>query len=690
MHLRVNGDQVVVAHRGRVLIRHQADKPWLCVGRGSATYDMHKGNFTIEDSLAEKVPLSKLEAYAEGLSDEVTSVRLVASGRGGVTVCADVSLDRHGDVVVVFSPCPQDASGTSVEAWNRWWIRVPSEPGEAVFGCGEQFSHLNLRGRRFPLWVSEQGVGRNKKTYETFLADTHEGAGGDYYTTYFPQPTFVSSQKYYFHVETSGYSVFDFRDKDAHQIEIWGAPPSVRIGVDETFAGVLERLTAYMGRQPELPEWVYDGVWLGLQGGTDVVDAKLRRARNAGVQVAAVWAQDWQGKRITPFGKQLMWNWRWDRNLYPNLDKAIPEWRRQGIRFLGYINCFLAIEGDLYEEAKKKGYLARNREGHPYHVVITSFPAAMVDLTNPNAVAWLKRLIQREMIDLGLSGWMADFGEYLPTDAVLYNGRAEELHNQWPTLWARVNREAVEEYGRLGRVIFFMRAGYSHSGKYTTMVWAGDQNVDWSRDDGLPSVIPSALSLGMSGVGLHHSDIGGYTTLFHIKRSKELFMRWAEQAAFTVLMRTHEGNRPDDNWQFDGDEETLRHFARMSQVHVALKPYLQHLVRENSQRGMPVVRPIFLHYENEPYWYDVQDAYLLGRDVLVAPVLQEQVVERKIRLPQDEWIHLWSGHSYHGGEVAVAAPLGEPPVFYRASSPYKELFESVRSVVSHPKKFLGR
>ena len=171
---------------------------------------------------------------------------------------------------------------------------------------------------------------------------------------------------------------------------------------------------------------------------------------------------------------------------------------------------------------------------------------------------------------------MADFGEYLPTDAVLYNGISAELaHNKWPALWARCNREAVDEAERDGLVpeediVYFMRAGSAGSGcgsgsqRYCPLMWAGDQNVDWSEDDGLPSVIPAALSLGMSGHGLHHSDMGGYTTLYGMKRSKELFMRWAELATFTAMMRGHEGNRPAENWQFDSDDETLSHLAAMS------------------------------------------------------------------------------------------------------------------------------
>src|SRR5699024_8696258 len=142
-------------------------------------------------------------------------------------------------------------------------------------------------------------------------------------------------------------------------------------------------------------------------------------------------------------------------------------------------------------------------------------------------VTWYKKVIREYLIDLGMSGWMADFGEYLPTDVVLHDGSsALKRHNEWPKLWAEINREAVAESNQTGDIVFFMRAGYTGIQSNCPLLWAGDQIVNWSIDDGLASVIPAALSAGVSGMGLHHSDIGGYTSLHGNKRSKELLMRW--------------------------------------------------------------------------------------------------------------------------------------------------------------------
>lgn len=668
---------VLVEHDGgftlsfqqRLLLQHSAQTPCLWIGRGKADIDMFRGNFSIKDCLSEKLALTDAVITPQQQGWEIQFSRgEVAQATLHITYDAAGRLEmslRNGD-----------------KENNRMWLRLAAQPEDHIYGCGEQFSYFDLRGKPFPLWTSEQGVGRNKQSYVTWQADCKENAGGDYYWTFFPQPTFVSSQKYYCHVDNSCYMNFDFSAPDYHELAIWQDVAVLRFECADSYIGLLEQLTALLGRQPELPDWVYDGVILGIQGGTEVCQQKLEMMREHGVKVSGIWAQDWEGRRITSFGKRLMWNWRWDSDLYPELDKRIVQWKKEGVRFLGYINPYVAIEKELYAEAAEKGYLTKDYSGNDYQVEFGEFYAGVVDLTKPAAYDWYKEVIKKNLIAFGLDGWMADFGEYLPTDTVMDNGvDAEIMHNAWPALWAKCNYDALAETGKLGEILFFMRAGYTGSQKYSVMMWAGDQNVDWSLDDGLASVIPAALSLAMTGHGLHHSDIGGYTTLFEMKRSKELLMRWCEFCAFTPLMRTHEGNRPDDNWQFDSDVETIRQFARMTQVFTTLKPYIKQAVALNSQSGLPVMRPLFLHYENDAHTYGLKYQYLFGRDLLVAPVYEEGRTDWTLYLPSDNWINLWTGESHCGGaDVTVAAPMGQPPVFYRASSEWAELFASLRAL----------
>ncbi len=148
---------------------------------------------------------------------------------------------------------------TSDPSINRIWLRVVADEDEHVWGGGEQMSYFDMRGRRFPLWTSEPGVGRDKSTEITFRADVAGKAGGDYWSTNYPQPTYMSSRRYALHVATTAYSAFDFRQAGFHEIEIWAVPDHIELTARPIFASLVEALSERFGRQPPLPEWVYGG-----------------------------------------------------------------------------------------------------------------------------------------------------------------------------------------------------------------------------------------------------------------------------------------------------------------------------------------------------------------------------------------------------------------------------------------------
>ncbi|XP_022090149.1 uncharacterized protein LOC110979015 [Acanthaster planci] len=583
--------------------------------------------------------------------------------------------DHSLDDVISFEALPAGV--------NHVWVRLFAEASEHVYGGGEQFSYFDLRGHTFPLWIQEQGVGRNKSTEVTFKADQRDGGGRDYFNTYWAQPTFTSSRKYSCHFDTTSYSEFDFRHPDFHEVQIWNnRPGKIYFGVDDTFIGLVGKVTAFLGRQPLMPLWTQDGAILGIQGGTTAMLEYLKGAQGNSTLVSGLWIQDWVGRITTSFGRRLFWNWEWNQEQYPNLDTEIVRLREQGVRVFAYINPNLNREGTLYKEAEGQNFLVKNSSGQTYVVDYGEFFCGIVDMTNPAAFAWYKGIIRKNMIDLGFAGWMADFGEYLPTDAVFHSGQpGEELHNHWPVLWAKLNREAAEDAGLVEDLLIWMRAGFSGSQRYCTMSWAGDQFVDFSLADGLASVIPAALSLGMSGYGLSHFDIGGYTSLFDIGRTKELLLRYAEFAAFTPVMRTHEGNRPSANWQFYSGTDTNLAFARHTMIFNTLANYTQAVVRENTESGIPVQRPLFMNYENDQKSYNIKYEYLYGRDLLVAPVYNEGVDTWSVYLPPDNWVFLWDGQEYDGGStVTVPAPLGKIPVFYRKGSTWTAVFEKLPKI----------
>ena len=652
-------DGFTISLEGRPLLHHSAASPALFIGRGDETITMFRGNFNIRDRITQRLAL-RFER-AEGNS----------------------FLFSHPDLPGILALNFTQENGllhltteTKAPGFNRLFLRLEALPGEHITGGGEQFSALDLRGRKFPIWTREQGVGRNKLTEITRLADASDGGGGDYHTTFFPQPVFLSSRMYFVQLMNYEYAELDFEADSFHEIAVWSTQTHFVLGAGKSFAALTEKLSSLLGRQPMLPDWAMKGMWLGVQGGTARATALEKRCIESGVDLSAVWIQDWEGKRVTSFGKRLQWDWRWNREMYPGLDRVIREDAHTA--WMGYINPYLVEGGVLFREAAEKGYFVKRADGSDYLFDFGEYDCGVVDLTMPAAFSWYKDIIKTNLIGLGFKGWMADFGEYLPADAVCYGGSGLEKHNEWPVLWARCNREAVEESGKLGDCVFFMRAGATGSQGSATLIWAGDQCVDWSADDGIPSVITAALTLGMSGFGLHCSDIGGYTTLFHLKRSEELLIRWLEFACFTPVMRTHEGNRPDSNVQVYDSERTLAAAARWSNIHTALFPYIQECVRVNAELGAPVMRPLFWEAPNDPKaWQQDQYSYFLGSDLLVCPVVEPDRSTRRVWLPDGSWRHLWKNTRLYGGEHTVSAALGEPPVFVREGSPWDELFRKI-------------
>ena len=633
------------------LLHHMLRNMNLTIGYGKNYFTMNRGSFHYRKMVRWRRDL-KRTGYTKTADGFVLTF---LDGKENREYYMDITV-KDGHYKAEMRSCPDYV--------NRFWVRLPCGANEHIYGCGETYSEFDLKGEKVRIFVAEHQNARRitRKIVKDRIVgtDPEKDLRFQAYESYYAQPTFVSSRKYYLHADTVRYAEFDFRKEDQISLRLQERPV-FHMESGKTFEEVSRKLSALLGSYGKLPEWLYDGVILAIQEGCEAVDTRLQKALDAGVRVNGVWSQDWCGCRRTGFGYQVMWNWEADQELYPGLREKIAEWKEKGVHFLGYINPFMAIEKPLYAYASSHGYCVKNRKGEDYMVTITTFPAAMIDFTNPEAYAWYKQLIKDNMIGIGMSGWMADFGEYLPMDCVLYDGDPKELHNQWPAIWAKLNREAVEECSVRDEVFYFMRAGFTGSVRDAACMWTGDQHVDWTEDDGLPSVIPASLSLGLSGQAIVHSDAGGYTTVMQMTRSKELLLRWEEMNAFSPLFRLHEGNQPSRNVQFDADSELLAHLAKQSRIHTILRPYLLETEKE-AQNGIPMMRPLFYHYED--YWQDDKE-YLLGRDLLIAPVYKEGRVKRHVNLPDDTWIELSTGREYRKGTYEIEAPIGRIPVFAR-------------------------
>lgn len=517
------------------------------------------------------------------------------------------------------------------------------------------------------------------------------------------------------YLEGYEYSIFDLTRPDRVQIQIYGNSVQGRILDGDSPTELLTSYTESTGRPPVLPRWITSGAVVGMQGGTDAVRRVWDQLKDYDVPVSAFWLQDWVGQRKTAIGSQLWWNWELDDAHYNGWKDLVDDLRSHGIRTMAYCNpCLVPMDEKpsakrhLFEEARKLGILVRDDAGEPYMMPNTAFDVAMLDLTNPAAHAWFKSTVLRGMVDRGVSGWMADFGEGLPLDARLHSGEDPvAAHNRYPELWARVNREIADEWRASRRraaaegndvvvddndgLVFFVRSGFRESSRWAMLFWEGDQMVSWQANDGIKSSVVGLLSGGLSGFPLNHSDAGGYCTVdlppfLRYRRSEELLMRWMEVNAFTVVLRTHEGNRPGSNCQFYSSGRTLAHFARCAKMYKAWEFYRARLVGEAARTGLPVARHLFLHYPaDERVQALTYQQFLVGTEMLVVPVLDKGRTAVTAYFPAGAgaWRHVWSGNEYGTGagvqggfEAQVEARIGYPAVFVRAGSSVGERFVS--------------
>ena len=461
---------------------------------------------------------------------------------------------------------------------------------------------------------------------------------------------------------------------------------------------MLSDMTLVTGRMRKLPDWITQGVVLGLQGGQDKVVNNYNILKENGVPIAAVWMQDWVGTKEFPEGVRLMWNWKLNREFYPEWDSMIANWTNDGVKAMVYINPYFAnltdvsITRNLFLEGDSQGFFIKNGLGKTYMMKSVSIEFAMLDPTNPYAVNWMKQIIKENLLGEGQAwGWMHDFGEYMPitstNEIVLYSGEdSMVIHNKYPEMWARLNREAESEAGKADTTVAFMRSGGTMSPGVCDLAWMGDQLPTYDKFDGLQSAMMGLLNGGLSGFSLGHSDIGGYTSLnktldslnFSIFRTKELLLRWIEMSTYSdVIMRTHPSNKPVLNYQVFSDNNTAQFLAFFVNQHVKLGPYKRQLIAEAASTGVPVTRSLFLNYPLDLTARKIVDQFMLGDHVLMAPIFKEGQMFRTLYLPEGSWRHIWTDVVYLGPkQVTVYSPLGQPAVFFSTSWKMSQSFIS--------------
>ncbi len=596
---------------------------------------------------------------------------------GGVKLTVSTNDPTGRQLIVTVTPAgrgamrvratPSDATG--VATFGDSFV---SPAGEAFHGFGGRHNALDQRGQDFYNWLDQENVGAGELQpgANPTLGDTYlfpNGAQAAYYV----QSSFVSNRGYGFLLDQSELSHWRLASDrpDAWQVEV-AAPSLDYVVAPGSMRRAAATLTARTGRQPVPPRWA-----LGPMLDREVaypsqtaasyqqqVEADLRDIARYRLPLTAYRIEGWQ---FVPKA--------WLRSVIRRL-------RARGIHPLVYFRAFVGkdtIGTDdpaQYDIATSKGYVATNAAGQPY-TFVSNFnqPAALVDFTNPAAVRWWQQRI-RDALALGADGFMLDFGEQTLPDMHFKDGSTgTQMHNRYPILYQRATRAAVRQFQREHphrSFFFFTRAGYTGSpgtAAYENANFPGDETTDWSRSSGLASLAPDMLNRGIGGAFGFGTDIGGYFDVGPYQpTTKELFIRWAEWAALTPVFRLHGSVSAGVHTPWSFDQQTVATYNRLSRLHMRARSLIMRLWKRGRRTGMPIARPLYLAYPGDSRAASQDQEWLLGADVLVAPVVQQGATQRDVYFPRGCWRSPLTGLRVNGsGSRTVAAPLDQLPFFFR-------------------------
>ena len=469
---------------------------------------------------------------------------------------------------------------------------------------------------------------------------------------YYPVPWLMSSAGYGVLIDNDEYS--RFRLGRPWSVEVRAESLSLRVFAGASLAELLRGFTRATGVQPLPARSWFLGPWIST-GHADLVPLETEREilgalREANAAVSAVETH----MRRLPGGAH-------ERRRDTERSRT-QLFHAHGLASLTYLNPFVSEDyARRFDEALP--LLQKHEDGAPY--LYTAYIGGreppltvegQLDFTQPAAEEFFAARA-REAIEDGHDGWMEDFGEYTPPDSIA-------RHNAYPLDFhgagARVAKGAARPIAR------FVRSGWTGVAPHAPLVWGGDPTTGWGFD-GLASALTQGLAAGLSGVAFWGTDIGGFFTLGEQRLDAELLIRWIQLGAFSPLMRTKaEGvailpYRRPQVW----DPEILPHWRRWAGFHTQLSPYLMAAAAEYVDTGMPVMR----HMRLVDPSCERQDQYMLGGDLLVAPVLEAGATSRDVELPAGRWVELWGREVFEGpATLKLAAPLEEIPVLARAGA----------------------
>jgi alpha-D-xyloside xylohydrolase len=477
---------------------------------------------------------------------------------------------------------------------------------EKIFGTGESFTRLNKRGQKI-------------------IAFLRDGMGTQGQRMYKPIPFFLSSQGYGVFVHTSTPVTFDF----GHTFDQFN---TIYTG-DETldlffFFGtpkqILSEYTALTGRSPVPPLWSF-GLWMSRitydsEQQVREVAAKLRQHRIPAdvIHLDTGWFEtDWRN------------DYRFSSSRFIDPVKMIADLKAQGFHISLWQLPYFSAKNSLYAEIVAKGLHVRSENGR------LPFEDAILDFSNPEAVAWYQEKLA-ELLRMGVGAIKVDFGEDAPVNGIYASGRTGWYeHNLYPL---RYNRAAAEITRHItGEAIIWARSAWAGSQRYP-LHWGGDAE---NTNSAMAATLRGGLSFGLSGFTYWSHDVGGFVA----QPSVDLYRRWLAFGVLTSHTRCH-GAPPREPWAYG--ETFIDDFRRAVELKYRLMPYIYAQAVRSSAEGHPMLRTLFFEFPEDPTSWLIEDQYLLGEALLVAPLFEDGAKGRQVYVPPGTWIDYQTGRVYEG------------------------------------------
>jgi alpha-D-xyloside xylohydrolase len=522
------------------------------------------------------------------------------------------------------------------------WLTARLKPDEALFGLGEHFGALNRRGQAFASWTVDAFGVRSDRSYKNL-------------------PLLLSSEGYAVFFDMTGPIYYDLGQASVAAWQATARADHLRayLIVGDGIAPLVHAYHRLTGAPGVPPDWSF-GFWISRWGyrNRDEVMQVARRMREERVPCDIIHVDPYWMRYHEGHHGDL----EWDESAFPDPEGMIAELKAMGFRLSLWESPYVPLDSQMRVEAEQKGFLLMAKDGSgPALVHGFAKPSAAIDFTNPDAVEWFKAK-NRRLLEMGVAVIKTDFAEDMPDDAVAHDGTpAEQLHNLYPLLYQRAVFEATTEVHGYG--LIWGRSGYAGSQRYPVQ-WGGDPGCTF---EDMAASLRGALSWILSGAAFASFDMGGFFGVPTLTDppSPELYIRWSQMGLLFSHARAHGHTAPREPWAFG--EPALTIFRKYAQLRYRLLPYLYAAARRVAE-GVPLARPLVYDYPADRTTWHIDDEYLLGPDLLVAPMFKPSG-QRVIYLPNGDWYDFWTDQRYDGARwITYEAELETLPLFVRAGA----------------------